>query len=100
MPTIHSEQTCAPLQVQSIGSMADMDQAPTDYEPNQFTERSTIDLSQSFFHELNMIYGYAESVETPHLDLEINDEQPTELLASLFLQERKASADQSQVYQF
>ena len=97
-PTVNYEQTCAPLQVQSIGSMADMD-APTGYEPNQFTETTAVDPSQSFFHELNMIYGYAESVELPPLDLKISDEQSTELLGSpLFSQEREASADRSQVY--
>ena len=100
MPTIHSEDTCAPLQVQNIESVADMD-APPGYEPNPFTEMSTMDFSQYFFHGLSMtsIYGFAESFATPPLDLEINDEQPTELLASpLFPQEREASADRSQVY--
>ena len=53
MPTVHSEQTRAPLQVRSIGSMADID-APTGYEPKQFTEQSTIDFSQSFFHGLDL----------------------------------------------
>ena len=80
--------------------MADID-APTGSEPNPLTELSTIDPSPSFFLGLSMtsIYGFAESFVTPPLDLEINDEQSTELLASpLFPQEREASADRSQVY--
>ena len=100
MPTRHSEETCAPLQVRSIGSVADMD-APPGYEPNPFTEMSTVDPSQSSFHGLSMtlVYGFAESLATPPLDLEINDEQSTKLLASpRFPQEREASADRSQVY--
>ena len=80
-PTVNHEQTCAPLLVQSIGSMADMD-APTGYEPNQFTEPTAINPQQSLFHELIMIYGNAESVESHPLDLEISYEQSTDLLTS------------------
>ena len=62
---------------------------------------SFIDFSQSVFRKLRItsIFGFAGNLATNPLDLEINDEQPTDLLASpLFPQEREGSADRSQVY--
>ena len=99
MPTLHSQEPRAPLQVRSIGSVADVD-APTGYEPSPFAEMSTIGPSQSFFHGLRVTskYSFAESFTLLPLDLDINDEQRTEFLASLlFPQERESSDDRSQV---
>ena len=70
-------------QVPGTGRLTDID-APTGYEPNVFLEVSVLDLSQSVFRKLRMtlIFGFANSLATTPLDLEINVEQATDLLAS------------------
>ena len=80
--------------------MADT-KAPTGSEPIQFIESTAIDPSQSFFRRVRTtsIFGFAGTLATDPLDLEINDGQTADLLASpLFPQEGEASADRSQVY--
>ena len=95
---MHSSEPCALRHVPSAGRMADTNAG---YEPHQFTESTATDPSQSFFRRVHTtsIFGFAGNLATDPLDLEINDEQTTDLLASpLFPQEREANADRLQVY--
>ena len=79
-PTMHSSEPCALRQVPSAGRIADT-KATTGYEP---TESTAIDPTQSFFRRVRTtsIFGSAGNLATDPLDVEINDEQTTDLLAS------------------
>ena len=87
---MHSSETCALRQVLSVGRMAGTN-APAGYEPKQFTELTDTDPSQSLFRRARTtsIFGFAGNLATDPLNVEINDEQTTDLVASpLILQER------------
>ena len=79
----------------------------TGYEPkhlaedNQLAEHEVLRVKPLFFHQPSIAstYDSAEGIVTPPLDSDWNDEQIRALLASpLYLQEREANAERSQVY--
>ena len=75
---------CTLRQVLGTGRIADTN-APTGCEPSVFTQMSFINFSVFRKSRITSIFGFAECLATTPLDLEINDEQTTELLASPLL---------------
>ena len=100
--TVHSSEMnpCHDPQQVSIGYMADL--PPTaGYEPKDLAGNDDLCVKPLFFHRpsTTSTYDSVESIATlPHAS-DLDDEQIRALLASpLYLQEREASADRSQVY--
>ena len=85
----------------SLGSLADL-HSPTGYWPKDLAEEDNpVQVKPLFFHRprKTSTYDSAESIATPPPESDFDDEQIRALLASsLYLQEREASADRSQVY--
>ena len=70
-------------------------------DDKQFTENEDLRVKPLSFHQpiAASTYDSAESIATPLPESDLDDEQLRALLASpLYLQEREASADRSQVY--
>ena len=74
----------------------------TGYEPKDLTEDDTsVQVKPMLFHRPGMTstYDSAESIATPLLVSDLDDEQIRNMLASpLYVQEREASADRSRIY--
>ena len=77
--------------------------SPTGYEPEDLTEEVTsIYVKPMFFQRPNTTstYDSAESIATPPLESDLDDEQKRNMLASPYLEEREVSADRSRVYRY
>ena len=109
-PTSHtllSElQPCADLRRPPSGALAEPPSL-TGHEPKQLAEHrdlaehEDLRVKPLFFHRPSIAstYDSAESIVTPPLDSDLDDEQIRVLPASpLYLQEREANAERSQVY--
>ena len=73
----------------------------TGYDPKDLAEKDDVCAKPLFFQRpsITLPYNSAASIATLPLDSELDDEQLRALLASpLYLHEREASADRSQVY--
>ena len=73
---------------------------PTVYDPNNLIEDNSIEIKPMFFHKPSMTstYDSPESIATPPLESDLDDDQIRNMLASpLYLQEREASGDRSRV---
>ena len=74
--------------------------SPTVCEPQNLIEDNSIEIKTMFFHRPSMTSSYdsAESIATPPLASELDDDQTRNMLASpLYSQEREASAGRSRV---
>ena len=73
----------------------------TRYEPRELAENDDSCVKPMFFHRTSVTstYDSAESIATLTPELDLDDEQIRGLLVSpLYLQEREANAERSQVY--
>ena len=89
--------TSVPQQERLFGPLAESN-TPTGYEPNDLVE---LDNMEKFLNRSVMTSACdsAESIATPPLESDLDDEQIQVMLASpQYLQEREASADQHRVY--
>ena len=114
-PPLSKHKPCGDLRPHLSGALAEPPSF-TGYEPKQlakkqdhrhftedkrFAEHEDLRVNPLFFHRLSVVstHDTAESIVTPPPDSDSDDEQIRALLASLlYLQEREANADRSQVY--
>ena len=102
-PIVHSSEInpCHNTQQASIGYVADITPT-TGHEPKDLAANDDVCVKPLFFHNkpsITSTYDSAESIATHPSESDFDDEQIRARLASpLYLQEREASADRSQVY--
>ena len=91
MSSSHGDSPCADPSNVSFGSVAET-HSPTGYEPKDLTEEDNSKVvEQMYFHRESMTStcDSAESIATPPLESDLDDEQIRNMLASpLYLQER------------
>ena len=97
----HGDDHCdGPRHGATFGQLAESN-FTTGYEPNDLTDMNNTEVTPIFFHcwSVTSTSDSAESIATPPPESDVDDEQIRNMLAPpLYLQEREASADRSQVY--